>query len=241
MLIVVSMTFYFFEKENVYDIIVEYNVPFAEPNTRWNEVLLVEKDEFGRELYSYKSKDSFPNVFSDFSRSTELNSWVNVYLIVQKSDKDYVYCYKECYAYVPSIESDNSSIIEELKDYNDWNKPIDSNKLFALSKELYSNVIQEHKLVFTEEQIIHTFEEHIGREINAYYLDCIFSADGTPIYIIRIVKQWLTQTTKNVFGDSYVFCVSDDYSEVISQKLSDNVTDWNDEIISFSEKHIRGQ
>lgn len=233
-IIIISMTSCFLEKANVCDIIVEYNVPFAEPNTRWNEVLLVEKDEFARELYCYRSEGSFTNVFSDFSKSADAYSCVNVYLIVQKTDKDYVYCYNKCYAYVPSIENDNSSIIEELKENNDWNNPINSNKLLALSKKLYSNVIQDNKLVFEEEEIINAFEKHIGCEINAYYLDCIFSVDGTPIYIIRIVEQWLTQTTKNIFGDSYVFCVSNDYSEVIYQKLSDDVPNWNNEISSFS-------
>ena len=232
--IVISITFFFPKKANVYDIIVEYTVPFAEPDTRWNEVLLVEKDKFGRELYCYKSEGSFTNVFSDFSKSADSYSCVNLYLIVQKTDKDYVYCYNRCYAYVPSIENDNSLIIEDLKENNDWNNPVDNNKLLVLSKKLYYNVIQDYKLVFVEEEIINVLEKHLCREINAYYLDCIFSVDGTPIYIIRIVEQWLTQTTKNIFGDSYVFCVSNDYSEVIYQKLSDDVPNWNNEISSFS-------
>ena len=232
----VTMTSCVFEKTRNYDILVKYQVPFAEPDSRWNDVILVEKDEYGRELYRYKSEGSFTNVFSDFSDVSDSYSCVNVYLLIQKTDKNYVYCYdNQCYVYVPSFENDNADIIELLKEQNDWNEPLNNDRLTALSKDLASNGMSDFKLVLIEEQILSALERYSGCEVNDYYLDSIHTADGKPIFILREVKQWLTKETENVFGKSYVFFASNDYTDVICQELSSEIPNWPQEISAFLE------
>lgn len=231
-----AMTSCTFEKTRNCDILVKYQVPFAEADSRWNDVILVEKDEYGRELYRYKSEGSYTNVFSDFADTSDAYSCVNVYLIIQKTDKNYVYCYdNQCYIYVPSFESDNNDAVEILKEENDWNEPLYDALLSALPKDLTSNGMSDFKLVLIEEQILSALERYSGCEVNDYYLDSVHTADGKPIFVLREVKQWLTKETENVFGKSYVFFASDDYEDVMCQELSSEISNWPQEISAFLE------
>lgn len=232
--VVSSMTACASSNTQIPDVIAEYQVPFAEMSSRWNEVVLIERDKFGRELYSYKSEGSYTNVLSDYMDESFSNAPVIVYLIAQKSDDDFVYCYENlCYEYVPSLDEDNTDIVKALKDVNDWGKPIDDSKLTALSIDIEANGVAYYKLGSVEQEVVSALEKELGHKIESYYLDCIFSASAEPIYILREVEEWVTQTTKNRFGKSYIFIVSDRSSTIEYRELPDEIQNWNEEIDYF--------
>lgn len=108
-----------------YDIVVDYQVPFADSNPRWNQVELIDEDEYGRKIFSYKSVGHYSNVFGDYVKTTYNNAPVLLYVVVQKTNNQYVYCYDSlCYNYVSSFD-DGSTVIENLKLNNDWGKALD--------------------------------------------------------------------------------------------------------------------
>ena len=221
------------------DILVQYQVPFAEPNAKWNEIALIEKDAYNRELYSYKSVGVHTNVFSDFMDDSFTNAPVIVYLIIQKADSSYVYAYNNlCYAYISSLEDDNSAIIEALKEQNDWGEPICDDKLTAFKTDFDSNGISGHISESSKSKAMEALEDQIGRKIEAYYFDCIYSQDAKEVYVLREVKQWPTQTEKAAFGESYVFIVSEDYSKATYKQLPSDVGMWNEQINMFFEENI---
>lgn len=214
------------------DVIVEYQVPFAQSGHRWNEIELVDQDNFGRELYSYKSGAAYNNVFKDFMDQDDyMNAPVLLYLIVQKRDNDFVYCYDNCcYIYVKSFQGNNDILIDKFKATNDWGKPFDSKKTTSLSIPDFDKV-DGYKVISIEEQAISTLEKLIGKEIADYYLDDIFLNSDTPIFVLRIVEDPKTYT----FGKSYVFNLSSKQNEASYFELSDDINKWNEEIYSFKQ------
>ena len=235
-----SMTACNISRPTTPDIVIEYQVPFAKSMSKWNEVTLVEQDAFGRNLYSFKSEGIYTNVFSDYMDESFTNAPVLIYLIVQKRDDNYVYCYENlCYIYVTSFDVDNTEIVEKLKELNDWGLPINDVSLTALPIDIKKNGILDYNIASVEKNIINLFEKKIGRKIESYYLDCIFSADAEPIYILREIEQWAFQTTDNKFGKSYIFVVLDDFSTVAYQELSADISNWNKEINFFRTEAIR--
>jgi len=220
-------------KEKTLDIVAEYQIPFAAVGQRWNKVEFFEQDSMGRELYLYHSEGEHTNVFSDYMDQSYRNAPVIAYIVVQKEDRDFVYCYENvCYEYAPSLATENGDIITNLKAANDWEKPLCNSKMMALPKDMETNGVSDYKIVFHEKELMEAFETAIGEKIENYYLDCIFSVDGTPIFLLRKVNAWLTQTSKNVFGESYVF-VRTKTDEIKYLQLSDQISDWNEIIDCF--------
>lgn len=217
-------------QDNTPDVIVEYQIPFAKSGSRWNEIELIDEDSFGRKMYSYKSESYCTNVFRDYMGINYKNAPVLIYIIVQKKDRNFVYCYDDyCYTYVKSFEDDNSDIIENLKEINDWEKSIDEDKFLPLSIKIGSNEISKYKVVSVETTAVTTLEETVACEIEDYYLDAIFLEDATPIFVLREV----TNREKHEFGKSFVFHISDDRSEATYLELCNDIQNWNEEIHNF--------
>ena len=77
------------------------------------EMSILDEDEYGRVLYSYYE-------------GARVNTYN--YLIMQKSDEEYVYFYQD-YNFISSTEIFFSEEdIEKLKEYNDWGKETDNEK-----------------------------------------------------------------------------------------------------------------
>ena len=216
-------------QNNTPDVIVEYQIPFAKSGSRWNENELLDEDEYGRKLYSYKSGKAYTNVFRDYMGIDYRNAPVLMYIIVQKTEKDFVYCYDDfCYAYVTSFENDNSDIVNNLKDVNDWGNPFNDEKTTALSVSEFEN-IDRYPIYSVEESVVKTLENLINYEIEDYYIDDIFLEDTTPIFVLREV----TNRDRHEFGKSYIFHIPKDDSNVTYLELSDDIQNWNEEIHNF--------
>lgn len=212
------------------DIVIEYQVPFAKSASHFNEIELVDKDDYGRKLYSYKSGNNYTNVFRDYMGIDYSNAPVLVYVIIQKTDRNFVYCYDDlCYTYVKSFEDDNNAIIDSLKEINDWGKPIDNKKSMALSIDVATNYITKYKVISVEEETVSTFEQMVGYKLEDYFLDTIFLEDATPIFVLREV----TNREKHEFGKSYIFHIPEDDSNITYLELSDDIQNWNEEIHNF--------
>ncbi len=210
-------------------VIAAYEIPFVDVDSRWSSAELVEKDNYGRMLYSVHSiNDESNNVFSDYVIDELSNSPVLAYVVCQKIDDNYVYYYKTyCYKFVSSLSA-NNSVIKELKEKNDWNMPIDENKLIKRSTNL--DGIENYRLYRTEKQAITDLEKSIGSQIDNYYIDMIFSADEQPIYVVRAVKSWSKEDTAIQFGESYAFRYIDNISEVSYVMLTHRIDTWNEQI-----------
>lgn len=219
-------------QKNTPNIISAYDIPFVNAESRWSQVELMEADNYGRELYSVVSNgDDVNNVFSDFNNDGLANSPVNVYLICQKRDDAYVYCYEgENYIYVSSLYN-NDEIIKQFKNRNDWNKPIKENNLTKFPVEL--NVVKNYKLYEIEQKVISDFEKELGYEVHDYYIDVIFSVQKEPIYVIRIIKEWANEEHSNVFGASYVFAYGENQEEIDFAELTGSVNTWPYQIVNF--------
>lgn len=214
---------------NPADIVIEYQVPFAQSGHRWNKVEFIEKDEYGRELYRYKSGKAYTNVFRDYMGADYTNAPVLVYIIIQKIDKDFVYCYDDfCYTYIKSFEEDNSTIIDYLKEINDWGKSIDYMKFNALSIDSFDEV-DGYKVTLIAEKAVDTLGKMLQKNINDYYLDDVFLDDTTPIFVLREV----INREKHEFGKSYVFNMEDERLEASYFELSEDINKWNEEIHNF--------
>lgn len=190
---------------------------------------MVEKDDYGRILYSVCSvDDESNNVFSDYVSDDLKNSPVLAYVVCQKIDDNYVYYYKShCYKFVSSVPTENI-IISQLKEKNDWNTPIDENKLVKRPTNL--DGIETYRLYQTEKQAITDLENSTGNQIGDYYIDVIFSADKQPIYIVRTVESWSKEGSSIQFGGSYAFCYNNDFSRVSYVILTHNIDTWNEQI-----------
>ena len=212
------------------DVVVEYQVPFAQSGHNWNEIELVGTDDYGREMYSYKSGKAYTNVFRDFmSEEYYRAAPVLLYLIIQKRDNDFVYCYDNCcYVYVKSFQGNNDYMIDNLKELNDWGKPLDDEKLTSLSIDAFDDV-DGYKVTSITEQAVSTLEELLEKEIADYYLDDIFLDSNTPIFVLRIVES----REPRIYGKSYVFNLSSDQMEASYFELSDDINTWNEEIHNF--------
>ncbi len=213
-----------------YDIIVEYQVPFAQSNPRWNEVELIDEDDYGRKIFSYKSVGLYTNVFGDYVENKKNNAPVLLYVVVQKVNNRFIYCYdNSCYNYVSSFNNDNSVVIENLKTNNDWGKPLEESKMIALSIDACQDEIMRYLVSSVENEVVVLLEQKTGHKINDYYLDAIFLEDATPIFVLREV----TNREMHEFGKSFVFYISEDGSESAYFELSDDIQNWNEEIHNF--------
>ncbi len=88
---------------------------------------VLEEDEYGRILFLYTA----PNVITDKNET--------VAIICQKNTKENVYFYEnDCY----KLLSENSYDLSQLKQSNDWNQPLNENKMTYRKKAVsYDNVI----------------------------------------------------------------------------------------------------
>lgn len=95
------------------------------------EICVLETDDYGRKLFFYS--EYYPEVNSD-TQELELGFGM-AFLVMQKSEKGYVYYYRdECY--IPYFDTEHNwdsiskkldtAILEQLKELNDWNRPINT-------------------------------------------------------------------------------------------------------------------
>lgn len=226
--------FNFLKKNHNPEIILgEYQIPFGNMGAPLSKTELIEEDKYGRCLYSYES--SFYNrAFEDFSDDVNDYSTVFAYVIVQKTDKNNIYIYDDlCYEFVKNLRKDNNDVIGTLKEKNDWGKPIDNQKLTALSKELYEETVYNSTLTIVEEDIIEAWENTIGYKTEGYIFDAIFTEAAIPFFVLREVVDYGEAGQHITYGKSYVFHISENKSEIIYSELSQNIADWNNEIHMF--------
>jgi len=103
------------DKPELFTVAASSFIPVS-PDDEWDEIHIIEEDEFGRTLFVYKmSYNNYKNPFS-----SEL-CWA---FVCHKSSDNYAYYYDDAFI---SVSGENLSDTEsnEIKSLNDWNKPID--------------------------------------------------------------------------------------------------------------------
>lgn len=86
------------------------------------EIKVIEEDTFGRTLYSY----------TVYAEGSEYYGYELIWVVAicQKSDRKSTYYYEdECFIISDTIESISDEDINDLKLSNDWNKPLNEDKL----------------------------------------------------------------------------------------------------------------
>lgn len=94
-------------------------------------VEVLEKDTYGRIMFIY----SAPSVITEQNESAVV--------ICQKKTNDFVYFYEDiCYEFVETEITNENTKFLEIKDRNDWNKPLSDEKMtFRRIKVSFDNVI----------------------------------------------------------------------------------------------------
>lgn len=107
--------------------IAEANIPHADMGIPAiiDQVVQIEMDDYGRRLFRLREASSM------------MADDIELYVISQKTDEKYVFYYAD-YCYFVFDEMDKQPVeqkIQELKNCNDWNLPVDPEKLSKVSLE----------------------------------------------------------------------------------------------------------
>ena len=159
---------------------------------------IVERDSAGRILYLYTTK----NAISDSVESA--------YMICQKYDSRYVYFYEDiCYAVGDSDEEN----IEALKALNDWDKPLNDDKMAARSKSVTMDLY-----ITTDTQLDHyELVRYIANELSVeqetisklIFLDN--NMKGKSLYYLQLDSD-----------DAYLVISDEKYNIKFSEKVDSN-------------------
>lgn len=229
---VILTAVYYFVHQNPVEIIAEYFVPFTESYSHWNKTELIEKDEYGRRLYSFRSHGEYTNALSDYVIESS-NNPVYAYILCQKQTLGYVYCYSDvCYVYADSLQNADPERMEQFKKENDWGQPLNDEKMTAI-KEGQTAKMKQYRYGTEKEQAIAALKNTVGYDIEQYYYDVIFTPALQPFYVLRIVKQQPTAQTMSVFGSAYVFQPTNDFSAADWVQLNGAPSQWRDQINQF--------
>lgn len=222
----------FHQSIKIAETIIEYDVPFADSGSRWNNIKLMDVDVYGRRLYQYESIGNYTDVFSDYITYKTKNTPVLVYVICQKSGFNTMYCYENSYMYSSALIKKGDDKLENFKKENDWNKPLSEEKMIQYSIYDHSENLMDASFPEGITVVIEALENTLSKDIEDYYIDVIFTQDATAIYVLRELYQSVPEANKNVFGKSYVFIVSDE-SNVIYSELTSDIDEWRELINDF--------
>ena len=132
-------------------------------------IKVIEKDDYGRVLFFYNEIGS---------RYWESHiSYGMAFVIMQYSDSERAYYYlDECYIpYFTDLRGTDEvlasldpSILDELKERNDWGKEIDTDKCASSALSKYKEELEGYKDVEISNSIAAALSDYLGIEINWY-------------------------------------------------------------------------
>ena len=213
----------------------------------FNRIAVVEEDSFGRRLFAYWGQTVAANPALGNSH------WIYSFLIVQKSDEEYVYYYPDYnfvlyrgereYYKLPEEElvrrakdPAKADDIEWLKQKNDWGEPFDESKCFNalisqqnLERASKSTLVSDGAKEKAREQIALLNSSNRGA---FYYLT---SDDyGRHIYFYRVIRD-----EDEVYTKSYVVAFNKDgsYDETDGIMEITDLWDYQDDLKAFKERN----
>ena len=171
------------------------------------DIFIVEEDNYGRKMFVYADNDSF------YSRGTKKRMFV---LISQYLENQFVYYYPNYNFVAYKGEIDRYSLdweivenyfnkipeidIQNLKRWNDWNKPIDSKKCIkSLIKNHYDDEYREF------DNNYNTFSGNYGTKTAGYVVS--IDSYGNKLICFRDEKK------------SYISVVSKNFENILDIKL----------------------
>lgn len=154
------------------------------------QIEIIEKDTYGRVLYKVEcSKD--PLFYQCFGEDGPLIA----FFICQHSDDQLVYYYEDdCYMVFANAEDFSSVEQIKLKEQNDWNQPLDYNKMFSKGiipkeKQGYKFTIDQRKIETGEAKEAFLKQIHLNEEEYAY-LELLDSDDQGRNLLIVVVRKY---------------------------------------------------
>ncbi len=185
------------------------------------DIELIETDSYGRKLYCYSAMagEYFYEAFSDYyATATEEGDFAQVFIIVQKTNrtKTYFYAGKGLYfSFEPSMIKEG---LDEFKEKNDWNRPLDTEKMVGVRTDAS---IEDTKL-----------EEIMGKATFNHYLGAVYDPELNPIHVIRVIEK-RTGTDPIVFTKTVAFTINEQNETESSINLEGSPEDWLEQIESF--------
>lgn len=166
--------------------IAAYSIPYADE--MGTTIQIVDKDDYGRVLFQIRFGTQLLYRQTDFS-----DNYLYAYAICQKSDRNRTYYYEDDCLRVYNTSAEFTEYEqEELKELNDWNKPLSNDKMTARTiissgkNKLSATVLGLDKALSISLELDKLFlinHNSIDKEyIYEKYLDC--NADGKSIGIV---------------------------------------------------------
>lgn len=154
--------------------IAEVNIPLADNlhSSQFDRVKELEKDEYGRCYYSYKTYCGF------------FATYIELHIISQTVKDDEVYYYPD-YCYLVRLETDpafSDADIAQLKAWNDWNQPLAPDKMYATS---YS---QKQKDIANDRQIISAISSYLSVDdsYGVHYNGLDLLSKNTQLFFVHV-------------------------------------------------------
>lgn len=154
------------------------------------QIEIIEEDAYGRVLYKVEcSKD--PLFYQYFGEDGPLIA----FFICQHSDEQKVYYYEDdCYMVFAGAEDFSSAEQMQLKEQNDWDLPLDYDKMFSrgiIPKEEqgYKYTTDQRKIETGEAKDVFLKQIHLNEEEYAY-LELLDSDDQGRNLLVVVVRKY---------------------------------------------------
>lgn len=194
---------------------VVYNVPctFSVNEGETADTEVVEKDSYGRRLFSYSMYRD--KGFNGYER-------ICIYAICQKSDKNYAYFYEDIFFIIAdSFESFEEGDIENLKKLNDWDQPLNQDRLAKTSmdtkytnyrRQINSREIFESTILENTDLIASPYLVNVDKNEKVFYYVGVSSIDKEGIAKYHNSYFMMLNSDGSYDPDNFVVEIEDIYN-----------------------------
>lgn len=186
----------------------------------------IQTDSYGRVLFKYK----------EGTWLTEFEVDTYAYFICQKHDDINSYYYENiCYIMADSWEFFSEAEINKLKKMNDWELPLEKEKMLSCSIP-NSYTKKPYKVSYNKKTVVKAFKELTGNnEIDDRRICCLCNdSEGKVLVFIRDIEY--IEENQYRYGNSYIIIIDKDgsYSKDSIIQL-DNFYNHRDQLIDLKE------
>ena len=217
--------------------IAAFSIPFADE--MGTSVEIMEKDSYGRILFGVRFGSSL-----FYQKRSDEQEWMYGYVICQKYDKENTYYYEDdCFRIYYSEDMFTSSEQKELKDINDWDAPLNDEKMTSRNiikkgkTKLSATPLGSDKSSSVSMNLDDVFlKNHPMSEQNVYseYLDCDKNGNS-----IGIVWTYSTSPAGDIEVEAYFIIVGKDVLDTNNasiERIKDTLRFW-EEIKRFKQEN----
>jgi hypothetical protein len=190
-------------------------------NDEMNRVVVIDEDDYGRKLFAFSG-------FSPMGHNNNSTSIIAI-LISQRTDHEYSYYYDSLNFISKTIDSEfidlsvqevnnyfSQEDFEKLKTANDWNKPIDEEKLFRVE-------ITRKKVCDIEAKDVRKYSDFFSEELYYSSINC-YATDQNRLTLVYVLSSSISESGYNRI---FLFLFNRDH-ELISTKALIHISSQSD-------------